>query len=330
MSKLFFKKIHSLIPINSTFPLNHMIPVYHCVSNERLPHIKNVINYKNCKDFENDLDYMLKKFDFVDWDSFKKNYNKKNTRPYALLTFDDGLIEFKDVIMPILLRKGIYAINFINPAFVDNSDMMFRLKASLLIEKINKENYKIPKSVSIFLGLKKNSKSEAIAKIKSVDHNNRQQLINIGQLLDFDFKEYIKNNKIYLDEKDLSFVKKEGFGIASHSWDHPYFYDLSLEKQLEKTQQSLNYIQERGFMYEVFAFPFTDFGIKKNFFEKLFDKNKDLEFTFGTAGIKLDSISKNLHRIPMENGFSAKEELNFEINYYQIKKLFNKNIILRS
>jgi len=306
-----------------------MIPVYHCVSNERLAHVKNIINYKNCKDFENDLDYMLNKFEFTDWDSFKKNFDKKNTKPYALLTFDDGLIEFKEVILPILLRKGIYAINFVNPAFIGNSDMMFRLKASLLIEKINEKNYTIPRSVSALLGWN-GSTSEAVAKIKSVNYNNRQQLNHIGELLEVDFKEYIKNNKIYLDEKDLEFVKKQGFGIASHSWDHPYFFDLSPEEQLQNTQQSLDYIRENGFIDEIFAFPFTDFGVKTNFFENLFDENKDLAFTFGTAGIKLDSFPKNLHRIPMENGFPAKEELKFENNYFQIKKIFNKNIILRT
>jgi hypothetical protein len=123
------KKINSLISYQSPLPMNHMVPVYHAVCNEQQPHLKHIIRCKNSYDFEQDLDMMLKTYEFVDWPSFKQQHG--SAKPYALLTFDDGLIEFKDVVTPILLRKGIYAINFINPAFVDGKALMFRCKASL-------------------------------------------------------------------------------------------------------------------------------------------------------------------------------------------------------
>lgn len=329
MKKKFLKKINSTITIQRNFPLSYIIPIYHCVSDEKLLHLKNIINYKNCKNFEKDLDYLLTKFEFCDWENFKIKYNKKNKKPIALLTFDDGLIEFKDNVLPILLRKGIFAINFINPAFVDNSDMMFRSKTSLLIEKINDPNYILQKSVCILLNLKKHTKSEAVSKISTINYNNKDLLNSLAELMDFDFKNYQNNHKIYMNENDLNFVKNQGFEIAAHSWDHPYFSELSLEEQLENTKKSLNFMKEKGFLNEAFAFPFTDFGVKKVFFDNLFKENQDLAFTFGTAGMKIDSFSKNLHRIAMENGFSAKEEINFENNYFQIKKIFNKNKIFR-
>lgn len=330
MSKLFLKKFNPLFKAHGKFPLPYVLPVYHCVSNEDLPHIKNIIHYKNTKDFENDLDYMLRNFDFADWDFFKDNYNKPNKKPLALLTFDDGLIEFKDVVMPILLRKGIYAINFINPAFVDNSDMMFRSKISLLIEKIKDEKYDIPKQVSEYLELKTVSKTEAITRIKSITYKDSQRLLKLGKLMNLDFKDYSKNKKIYLDKNDLNIVKQEGFGIASHSWDHPNFIELPSNEQFNNIQESFNYIKENEFSDESFAFPFTDFGMKKKLFEDLFDTNENLKLTFGTAGIKLDSFERNLQRIPMENGISAEKEINFEINYFYLKKIFNKNKIIRS
>ena len=82
-------------------------------------------------------------------------------------------------------------------------------------------------------------------------------------------------------------------------------------------------------MDECFAFPFTDLDVKNVFFNGIFDKNKNLEYTFGISGVKLDSFERNLHRIPMETNFSAKEEIDFESNYFQLKKLFNKNIVKR-
>lgn len=329
MLKSALKKINVLIPLDSKFPLNYMIPVYHLVSDENLPHVRNIINYKNSSDFEKDIDFMLKNFDFVDWEFFKNNYNTKAKKPCVLLTFDDGLIEFKDVVMPILLRKGIYAINFINPSFVENRDIMFRMKASLLIEQINKNDFKLSKTIIDFLGLKSNSKDDAVATIKKINYNKRSSLDKLSELMDYDFQEYIKNHKIYMNEEDLSFAKKEGFGIAAHSWDHPYFFDLNLADQLENAQKSINYIKDKGFLNEAFAFPFTDLGIKNIFFEELFSENEDLKFTFGTSGVKTDSYPKNLHRIAMENGSSAESELGFESNYYRVKNIFNKNQIKR-
>lgn len=329
MLKDFLKKINSNLSLSINFPLNYMIPVYHLVSEEKLPHVKNIINYKNPKDFENDLDFMLHNFDFVDWDVFKKNFNKKVQKPYALLTFDDGLIEFKDIVMPILLRKGIYAIEFINPAFVDNTDMMFRMKASLLIEQINKDDFKFTKEIIALLGLQKKSKIEIISKIKTIGYNKQNLLLALAELIDYDFTDYSKKHKIYMNEQDLQVIKKEGFGIAAHSWDHPYFTELSINDQLDNTQKSINFIKDKNFVGDTFAFPFSDVGVNKIFFESLFNNNSELAFTFSTSGVKLDDFTRNLHRIAMENGRTAEEEIRFESNYFFVKNIFNKNLIKR-
>ncbi|SFI12768.1 polysaccharide deacetylase family protein [Halpernia frigidisoli] len=330
MLKQNLKKLNKFIPFQAKFPLPFVIPLYHCISDEHLPHLKQVINYKNTKEFEKDLDEMSKKFDFVEWDFFKENYNKSHKKPIAMLTFDDGLIEFKDVVLPVLKRKGIYAINFVNPAFVDNSEMMFRFKASLILEKFKNNNYKVSPSIQKFLNLTKNTREEITGKVQSISYLEKEKLDILSVYSELNFKDYQSKNKIYMSLEDLQLVKNDGFGIAAHSWDHPYYFELSLEQQLENTQKSLDFMTENNFVNDAFAFPFTDHKVSKYFFQKLFDHNENLKLTFGISGIKIDEFPKNLHRIPMENGFSAKEEISFEKNYYQIKNLLNKNILQRS
>ena len=323
MLKRNFKILNSLVSFETRMPLSYVIPLYHCVSNEYLPHFKNVINYKSTKQFEKDLDEMLKAFDFMDWDFFKVNYTKKHKKPIALLTFDDGLIEFKDIVLPILKRKGIYAINFINPAFVDNSEMMFRFKSSLILEKFKNNNYKVSTTVQKFLNLNKNTSEEIITNILKISYLDKEKLDILGIYSEINFNEYQSKNKIYMNKEDLISVKNDGFGIAAHSWDHPYYYELSLAQQLENAQKSLDYMTENNFVDEAFAFPFTDLNVSLDFFDQLFNKNKNLKLSFGISGIKHDDFPKNLHRIPMETGFSAKEEISFEKNYFQIKKITN-------
>lgn len=315
--------------IGKSFPLDYCLPLYHSVSDKDLPHIKHVIQYKNTKQFEKDLDYFSKHFQWVNWSEFKDgmNGNFKPKKKIALLTFDDGFREFYDVIVPVLERKGIYACNFINPAFVDNKDMMFRCKASILVDTIQKRK-DIDPEIYKLIPLK-NQTIEALQKyILTIKYQEKEILEQLAGKLDVDFKRYSIENKPYLSTEELQTLTRKGFGISSHSWDHPKYGDLSLTQQMETTNKTFTYLKENGFLYEAFAFPFTDFEVKKDFFDEFF-KNEDVYCSFGCAGIKMDSIQKNFQRIPMEMGESGEQILKKEIAYFKLKRLIQKNTIER-
>ncbi|REC59090.1 hypothetical protein DRF65_27845 [Chryseobacterium pennae] len=316
--------------IGKSFPLNFCLPLYHCVSDENLPHIKHVIEYKNSKDFEKDIDDLSKHFQWVNWQEFKDftSGNFKAQKKIALLTFDDGFREFYDIVAPVLERKGIYACNFINPAFIDNKEIMFRCKASLLIDAIGNKTTINPEVYTV-LSLNSNAVIEIVKnKILKITYQEKNMLDLLAEKLEFDFKSYIKEYRPYLSTEELKHLTHKGFGISSHGWDHPKYGDLSLEEQTKSIDKTFAYLKENNFLYESFAFPFTDFGVKNDFFEELF-KNEEMYCTFGTAGIKLDSVKRNFQRIPMETGESAEKILKREIAYFKLKKLINKNTIVR-
>ena len=90
-------------------------------------------------------------------------------------------------------------------------------------------------------------------------------------------------------------------------------------------------MKENQFLNDSFAFPFTDHLVDNQFFDNISKQNPELKFTFGSAGLKLDSYPKNLQRIPIETeNYSAEEILKNEILYYQFLKKLNKNKIIRS
>lgn len=315
--------------IGKSFPLDYCLPLYHSVSDRELPHIKHVIRYKNTKQFEEDLDHLAKNFQFVDWQEFKEftSGNFKPKKKIALLTFDDGFREFYDVAAPILERKGIYACNFVNPAFIDNKDMMFRCKASLLVDAVQR-NKTIDPEIYFVLSLKNVDRDFLQKKILAISYQEKDTLDWLAEKLEVDFKAYSKEHQPYLSTEELKELTRKGFGISSHSWDHPKYGDLSLKEQMETTDKTFVYLKENGFLYESFAFPFTDFEVQKDFFDELF-KNEDIYCSFGCAGIKLDSVKKNFQRIPMEMGESGEQILKKEMAYFKLKRLINKNTILR-
>jgi len=311
--------------ITDSFPLDYCIPVYHCVSDECLPHLKNIIPYKNTRQFEQDLDFLARHFQFVSWDEFKGfiNGSFRPEKKIALLTFDDGLREFYDTVMPILERKGIYAINFINPAFIDNTDLMFRCKASLIVEKI-KANKKINPDIFSILP----SKENPVQQILKIGYLQQHLLDRLAEVLEVDFKIFLCRQQPYMTFEQLKSAARKGFGISSHSWDHPLYHELSVGQQLETTGKTFDYLKQYDFLCESFAFPFTDFGVKKEFFDRFF-QNREVFCTFGSAGIKLDSAERNFQRIPMENGEPAETILKKEIAYFRLKKILNRNKIIR-
>lgn len=316
--------------IGKSFPLDYCLPLYHSVSDRKLPHIKHVIRYKNTKQFEEDLDHLAKNFLFVNWQEFK-DYMSGDFKPkkkIALLTFDDGFREFYDIVAPVLERKGIYACNFVNPAFIDNKDMMFRCKASLLADAVEKNQTINPEVYHLFSLDNHTERGILQKKILSINYKGKDILERLAEKLEVDFNAYSKEFKPYLSTEELKELTRKGFGISSHSWDHPKYGDLSLNEQMETTDKTFAYLKENDFLYESFAFPFTDFEVRKDFFDELF-KNEEIYCSFGCAGVKLDSVKRNFQRIPMEMGESGEQILKKEIAYYKLKRLINKNTILR-
>jgi len=117
-----------------------VMPFYHTVSDEDLIHIKHLYPIISTKKFNEDLDFFQKNYRVITANYLIENKGSATLRQQKnyFLSFDDGLRQFNDVIAPILIEKGIPATFFVNSSFIDNKDMFYRLKISILIERILK------------------------------------------------------------------------------------------------------------------------------------------------------------------------------------------------
>ena len=117
-----------------------ILPFYHAVSDEDLIHLKHLYPVISTSRFGKDLDFLQQNYNAVSHNYLIDNKFSTTLRSKRafFLSFDDGLRQFYDVVAPILLRKGIPATFFVNTGFIDNKDMFYRLKISILIEKVLK------------------------------------------------------------------------------------------------------------------------------------------------------------------------------------------------
>lgn len=328
-----------ILPFSGLFPFKGLInrvgerlifPFYHAVSDSPPSHLKNLYRIKSQKEFENDIDLLLLNFEALSPDILLNiNEPVNSSKPSFILSFDDGLREVKETIVPILKRKGVPAIFFLNNNFIDNKALFFRYKVSVLIDYLKRPSFSLQngKRFSEFLNCTDKSIpgiEKALLKLRFSDMSLIEKL---SDLVGLNFDDYLKKHKPYLSDTEIKDIIKEGFYIGSHSFDHPYFTELSEKEQLNEIVESSLDIKERFKLnYSLFAFPFSDDGVSRMSLRKLHNSEGKPDASFGTSGLQKRLSYSHYQRIAMEKtGFNSNRILKTEYIYYLMKSLLYKN-----
>lgn len=282
-----------------------MLPFYHLVTDNPPTHIRNLYKHKTLAEFKDDLDYLLTHFKPITLKELLEYHQTKKSIPNNSfhLTFDDGLSEFYHIIAPILIEKKIPATIFLNNHFIDNKDLFFRYKASILSDELSTDT------------------------VLDFNYQNKNDIDELAETFNISWDDYLAKHQPYLTTEQINELISQGFTIGAHSLDHPLYEELSLEEQIHQTIASIEDIKTRfNLDYAVFSFPFTDYKVNKKFFSSI--KNK-VDLTFGSAGIKDDEVAFNLQRLPMENKTNGEVNIKMAYSFYLLKKLILKNTIKR-
>ncbi len=256
------KQISRLIPEKLLFKTDSpfFLPFYHTVSNKNIPYILNY-PYRNTSEFEKELDYYLKYFKPVSLEYLLENPQSKDKVFH--LSFDDGLKECANLIAPVLLKKGIPATFFVNSGFADNQALFHRYKASLVLnELLDKPIKKATQFLNTNELNEKNILQTDISKVDVLDET--------ANILGIDFSRILKTQNPYLTTEQIIELEKSGFSIGAHSKNHPEFWNISEEEQLNEIKQSMSWVVDKfNPSIKAFAFPFTDSGVSLNLLQKL-------------------------------------------------------------
>ena len=336
--KEYFIKYSNWIPLTTHFLLTTsrkkiILPFYHAVSDTPLIFIKHLYSVKTVDEFTNDLDFLLKHFIPINISDFltKKEGSGSGKNNYFLLSFDDGLSSFYNIAAPILIRKKIPAINFLNTGFIDNNALFYRYKVSILIDEMEKDGIttdiltKIEECIKNGVHGKKSIK-DWLSKCTIKDD---KMLDDIGMTMNVFFDDFLKEEKPYLSYEQLQELIQKGFDFGAHSISHPLYSEIKLAEQLDETVGSLDFLKNKlNLQSNYFSFPFTDDGVSKKFFLKM--ENEGI-ITFGTSGIKDQEFGKHFQRIPMEysKNYSAKRIIRGELFYFLVKRFFRLNKVIR-
>lgn len=304
-----------------------ILPFYHAIADDPMPHIRHLYPVKGVEAFIQDLDFLLKHYTPIDYDAFRvlAQTGEQPKKPSFLLSFDDGLREFYDVIVPILLQKGVPAICFLNSGFIDNKDMFYRYKASLLIEELGQNPDLNERLKEVFDGSKTNTEH-----LLAITYQNKELLDEVSGLIGYRFSDFLSSRSPYLTNEQIRCLQQQGFHFGAHSIDHPLFQYLDLPEQVRQIELSIKMIcNTYDVDYKIFSFPFTDYRVSAEFFRRI-QAGGIADHTFGCAGLKMDTAPHHFQRIPFEMAnLSARQILNSELIYYLLKLPLGKNMIRR-
>jgi len=287
-----------------------IIVYYHLWSDENVPHIKNLYKFKNQSQFSTDLDFLLKNYKPLELKQVIDCLKNDRLLPpdSFLLTFDDGLREIYDVIAPLLLDKGVPATFFLSTSFIDNYNLGYNHKASLLVENIRKGiSARLREDIRKILIGTSMQYNEISDRILKIDYSKKEILDRIAYMLGINFQEYLDQKKPYLTSSKIKALIDKGFTIGAHSIDHPYYSTLSLNEQVEQTILSARQIRETFELdYGAFAFPYNDAGVYPKFFT-IIKESGLVDITFGKMLAK--GLRSHMQRISLEKPIRPAKEI---------------------
>jgi peptidoglycan/xylan/chitin deacetylase (PgdA/CDA1 family) len=302
-----------------------IMPFYHLVAAHTPPHIRHLYEAKNLKQFEEDLDFLLRHFRAIGLqDLYCHAFEEKHIKhPSFFLSFDDGLSSFYDVVAPVLERKGVPATCFLNPSFVDNKDIMYRYKVSLIIERLSGKNT----SDSGYRGVRELlGGREVKSNLLHKKYSDTGVLDEIAANAGLDFKAYLAQERPYMSGEQILNLRHRGFEFGAHSMDHPHFGTIGTEEQVRQVVESVRWVEEFvGNKNAAFAFPFTDHGVHRDAVRRIREQVGPNLLIFGTAGLKKPKARAYFQRISMEvPPLSARDILKHEYLYYILKNMIGR------
>tara|TARA_Y100000741_G_scaffold365045_1_gene358647 strand:+ start:2993 stop:3973 length:981 start_codon:yes stop_codon:yes gene_type:complete len=244
------------------------IIMYHYVrdlNNSRYPNIKGLLS----TDFENQLDYLSKYYDFVTMEDCLSSLKSDKSLPNnsLLLTFDDSYIDHFLTVFPILQRKGIQG-SFFPPAkaiienkVLDVNKIHFILASANKVENLIEDIFNQLNNYRKRFNLKSNkyyfSKFAINGRYDSKEIVFIKRLLQVG--LDTKLRnlivrnlfnkyvgieEHVFSKELYMNIDQIKCLSRNGMFVGSHGYEHDWLNTYSEKEQRKQVESSIKFLEE--------------------------------------------------------------------------------------
>ena len=291
---------------------------YHAVSDEALPHVRQLYPVVPIADFEAALFYLKENFTPVSYAQLHAHIFEGARLPKKAvhLSFDDGYAECFSVVRPLLLKHKIPCTFFLTTGLIDNKVLFYRNKQSLCVERLLEPSFDFssftlkdshPDSVIPY------SFPEFISWFKDLRLTDEALIDEVCHALGIDKQSFLAENQPYLTTAQIQQMQAEGFTVGAHTRTHRKLMDLSPEEIESEIAESCQIVGEISSQEIVpFSFPHSAWGVDRNLLTKIREKHSQIGLLFDTKGVRRDvafihnrvwaerplSPERHLHPIP--------------------------------
>lgn len=239
-----------------------MKPVmYHYVrpATDGLPHFP----FLRLADFERQLDAFAKTYGFVDRDAFVRWTEGGPAPRGVLLTFDDGLRDHVEFVLPTLKARGLFGLFYVSSGPASSGQILDVHKVHLALGRLGSSealawlNSNVPELLAAdeedgdAASIYAHQDSDAATKRLKQVFNWRLTAEERAGPLDGLFKYAFAGapprwQDFYLDSADVRTLSDAGMGVGPHSHTHEISIMLSPERQQEEIRLSCDFVELHG------------------------------------------------------------------------------------
>ncbi len=234
--------------------------MYHYVRRDRmeLP----FFNHLHIDDFRSQLDYFGREYGFVSRNAFLDSFKNGDIPSGVVLTFDDGLRDHYEFVLPELVARGLWGIFYVPGLPLVQERLLDVHRIHLLIgmfggacvlpelEKLVTDDLLVHAHRTEFTSqtYATHDDKDATKMVKRIlnyfiDIRFRDRILN--QLLEhFGVREAEVRQRYYMSRTELRELHEAGMIIGAHSMTHPVMSTLARDAQEREIKESLDIIQD--------------------------------------------------------------------------------------
>lgn len=253
--------------------------MYHYVrpTDEDYPNLK----YLNRDDFCAQLDYFSETFGYVQQEEFLAALNGKELPTGVVLTFDDGLRDHFDFVLPELQRRGLWGIFYVSTGPYHTGELLDVHRIHQLLGRWGGESicHVLDELVKpeMMVGERVEEFRTATYPHNDDDWTKRaKRIINYylepshrKSVLDCMMSEIFGNEKrlveeVYVTPSEIQLLQDVGMIVGSHTVGHPVMSRLSETEQRAEIVDSFDFLEKvtGGLSTRTFCYPY---GLRHDF-----------------------------------------------------------------
>jgi peptidoglycan/xylan/chitin deacetylase (PgdA/CDA1 family) len=216
------------------------------------------MNVRRVRDFVGQLDYIADRFNVVTLEDVVAAFTRARRLPAraCLLTFDDGLRDHVDTVLPLLVERDLTAVfagsgmSIVERRVTDVQKIQLTLAAvddhePLLAEILSVSGVNLPPDD----GRRFDSPATANVKILlqyALPEGIRRELVDELFARHVHRSESLVADELYMTLGDLSALRDAGMGLAGHGWTHEPLVQLTAEARRDEITRTRELLESVG------------------------------------------------------------------------------------